>query len=114
MPKAIARCNFFIEGQVNWQSHSVHLSCTTNHLRICWEIPIDRVPNIKFNVAKVLQSLVPIVDQSVSSRSMWWWRQQSVRVWLSSVRIQMWMSDTLQAKHYRRATRLWYQARIAI
>lgn len=25
-----------------------------------------RVPNIKFNVAKVLQSLVPIVDQSVS------------------------------------------------
>ncbi|KAL9259653.1 Serine/threonine-protein phosphatase 2A 65 kDa regulatory subunit A beta isoform-like protein [Drosera capensis] len=25
----------------------------------------DRVPNIKFNVAKVLQSLVPIVDQSV-------------------------------------------------
>ena len=25
-----------------------------------------RVPNIKFNVAKVLQSLIPIVDQSVS------------------------------------------------
>ncbi|MBA0826239.1 hypothetical protein Goarm_011111 [Gossypium armourianum] len=25
----------------------------------------DRVPNIKFNVAKVLQSLIPIVDQSV-------------------------------------------------
>lgn len=24
-----------------------------------------RVPNIKFNVAKVLQSLIPIVDQSV-------------------------------------------------
>lgn len=28
-----------------------------------------RVPNIKFNVAKVLQSLVPILDQSVSSSS---------------------------------------------
>ncbi|KAA3459764.1 Armadillo-like helical [Gossypium australe] len=27
----------------------------------------DRVPNIKFNVAKVLQSLIPIVDQSVNS-----------------------------------------------
>jgi serine/threonine-protein phosphatase 2A regulatory subunit A len=26
-----------------------------------------RVPNIKFNVAKVLQSLIPIVDQSVSN-----------------------------------------------
>jgi hypothetical protein len=26
-----------------------------------------RVPNIKFNVAKVLKSLVPILDQSVSS-----------------------------------------------
>ena len=25
------------------------------------------MPNIKFNVAKVLQSLIPIVDQSVSS-----------------------------------------------
>ncbi|KAF3774742.1 hypothetical protein EJ110_NYTH45106 [Nymphaea thermarum] len=25
----------------------------------------DRVPNIKFNVAKVLQSLVPVVEQSV-------------------------------------------------
>ncbi|URE43322.1 regulatory subunit A [Musa troglodytarum] len=25
----------------------------------------DRVPNIKFNVAKVLQSLVPILDHSV-------------------------------------------------
>ncbi|KDO70026.1 hypothetical protein CISIN_1g0068981mg, partial [Citrus sinensis] len=29
----------------------------------------DRVPNIKFNVAKVLQSLIPIVDQSVSTFS---------------------------------------------
>lgn len=28
-----------------------------------------RVPNIKFNVAKVLQSLVPLVDQSVSTTS---------------------------------------------
>lgn len=27
---------------------------------------IARVPNMKFNVAKVLQSLVPILDQSVS------------------------------------------------
>lgn len=26
----------------------------------------SRVPNIKFNVAKVLKSIVPIVDQSVS------------------------------------------------
>ncbi|KAH0678131.1 hypothetical protein KY284_019216 [Solanum tuberosum] len=25
----------------------------------------DRVPNVKFNVAKVLQSLIPVVDQSV-------------------------------------------------
>ncbi|XP_042496949.1 protein phosphatase PP2A regulatory subunit A-like [Macadamia integrifolia] len=25
----------------------------------------DRVPNIKFNIAKVLQSLIPIVDHSV-------------------------------------------------
>ncbi|CAN4100321.1 unnamed protein product [Withania somnifera] len=25
----------------------------------------DRVPNIKFNVAKVLQSVIPIVDQSI-------------------------------------------------
>lgn len=31
-------------------------------LKIAWH----RVPNIKFNVAKVLQSLIPIVDQSVS------------------------------------------------
>ncbi|KAB1215941.1 Serine/threonine-protein phosphatase 2A 65 kDa regulatory subunit A gamma isoform [Morella rubra] len=29
----------------------------------------DRVPNIKFNVAKVLQSLVPIVDQSVVEKT---------------------------------------------
>ncbi|CAI0552474.1 unnamed protein product [Linum tenue] len=29
----------------------------------------DRVPNIKFNVAKVLQSLIPIVDQSVVEKS---------------------------------------------
>lgn len=28
---------------------------------------MNRVPNIKFNVAKVLQLLIPIVDQSVSS-----------------------------------------------
>nr|GMD16810.1 serine/threonine-protein phosphatase 2A 65 kDa regulatory subunit A beta isoform [Ipomoea batatas] len=28
----------------------------------------DRVPNIKFNVAKVLQSLIPIVDQSVAEK----------------------------------------------
>lgn len=28
-----------------------------------------RVPNIKFNVAKVLQSLIPIVEHSVSSDS---------------------------------------------
>ncbi|CAI9266240.1 unnamed protein product [Lactuca saligna] len=28
----------------------------------------DRVPNIKFNVAKVLQLLIPIVDHSVSRR----------------------------------------------
>nr|AFK45317.1 unknown [Lotus japonicus] len=26
---------------------------------------LDRVPNIKFNVAKVLQSLIPIVEESV-------------------------------------------------
>ena len=30
------------------------------------KIALHRVPNIKFNVAKVLQSLIPIVDQSVS------------------------------------------------
>ncbi|MBA0806472.1 hypothetical protein Gohar_005923 [Gossypium harknessii] len=29
----------------------------------------DRVPNIKFNVAKVLQSLIPIVDQSVVEKT---------------------------------------------
>ncbi|XWS64330.1 hypothetical protein CRYUN_Cryun06bG0177200 [Craigia yunnanensis] len=29
----------------------------------------DRVPNIKFNVAKILQSLVPIVDQSVVEKT---------------------------------------------
>ena len=29
----------------------------------------DRVPNIKFNVAKVLQSLTPIVDHSVVEQS---------------------------------------------
>ncbi|PAN30204.1 hypothetical protein PAHAL_3G000200 [Panicum hallii] len=29
----------------------------------------DRVPNIKFNVAKVLQSLVPILDQSVVEKT---------------------------------------------
>lgn len=28
-----------------------------------------RVPNIKFNVAKVLQSLIPIVDQSVVEKT---------------------------------------------
>lgn len=32
-------------------------------------LKIFRVPNIKFNVAKVLQSLIPILDQSVSSYS---------------------------------------------
>ena len=30
-------------------------------------VACHRVPNIKFNVAKVLQSLIPIVDQSVST-----------------------------------------------
>lgn len=36
----------------------------------CWSnSPFGRVPNIKFNVAKVLQSLIPIVDQSVSTFS---------------------------------------------
>ena len=34
--------------------------------KIAWH----RVPNIKFNVAKVLQSLIPIVDQSVSKFSL--------------------------------------------
>ncbi|MBA0831055.1 hypothetical protein Goarm_015545 [Gossypium armourianum] len=29
----------------------------------------DRVPNIKFNVAKVLQSLIPLVDQSVVEKT---------------------------------------------
>ncbi|KAM1080323.1 hypothetical protein EV1_014868 [Malus domestica] len=29
----------------------------------------DRVPNIKFNVAKVLQSIIPIVDQSVVEKT---------------------------------------------
>ncbi|KDO70022.1 hypothetical protein CISIN_1g0068981mg, partial [Citrus sinensis] len=29
----------------------------------------DRVPNIKFNVAKVLQSLIPIVDQSMVEKT---------------------------------------------
>lgn len=34
----------------------------------CWlHLDFDfRVPNIKFNVAKVLQSLIPIFEQSVS------------------------------------------------
>jgi len=30
----------------------------------------DRVPNIKFNVAKVLQSLIPILDQSVVEKTL--------------------------------------------
>ncbi|KAH0756827.1 hypothetical protein KY290_020320 [Solanum tuberosum] len=29
----------------------------------------DRVPNVKFNVAKVLQSLIPVVDQSVAEKT---------------------------------------------
>lgn len=28
---------------------------------------VDRVPNIKFNVAKMLQSMIPIVDSTVRS-----------------------------------------------
>lgn len=32
-------------------------------------IAFYRVPNIKFNVAKVLQSLIPIVDQSVVEKT---------------------------------------------
>ena len=32
------------------------------------KVKFHRVPNIKFNVAKVLQSLTPIVDQSVSNQ----------------------------------------------
>lgn len=39
---------------------------TTTFLTAPCFIPY-RVPNIKFNVAKVLESIFPIVDQSVSS-----------------------------------------------
>jgi hypothetical protein len=34
-------------------------------LTVIW---LGRVPNIKFNVAKMLQSMIPIVDSTVSSR----------------------------------------------
>jgi len=30
-------------------------------------LDVNRVPNIKFNAAKVLQSMIPIVDSTVSS-----------------------------------------------
>jgi hypothetical protein len=30
-------------------------------------LDVNRVPNIKFNTAKVLQSMIPIVDSTVSS-----------------------------------------------
>jgi len=35
-------------------------------ISICFHFVPYRVPNIKFNVAKVLESIFPIVDQSVS------------------------------------------------
>jgi serine/threonine-protein phosphatase 2A regulatory subunit A len=42
-------------------------------LVITWAVVLTiasyRVPNIKFNVAKVLQSLIPIVDQSVVEKT---------------------------------------------
>lgn len=37
--------------------------------------PFCRVPNIRFNVAKVLKSLIPIVDQSVSEIFLFFWRR---------------------------------------
>ncbi|CAH8358477.1 unnamed protein product [Eruca vesicaria subsp. sativa] len=38
-------------------------------LHVVVEASKDRVPNIKFNVAKLLQSLIPIVDQSVVDKT---------------------------------------------
>nr|BAD94039.1 phosphoprotein phosphatase 2A regulatory subunit A [Arabidopsis thaliana] len=38
-------------------------------LPVVVEASKDRVPNIKFNVAKLLQSLIPIVDQSVVDKT---------------------------------------------
>lgn len=96
-----------------------------------------RVPNIKFNVAKVLQSLIPIVDQSVSiylnlkflaslllntfaihlwfhvAWKLFWcrlWRRQFVPLWLSLVRTQMLMSDFLLPRHFKQLIMLWCQA----
>jgi serine/threonine-protein phosphatase 2A regulatory subunit A len=45
----------------NTPTKLISLKASLTHFQIL------RVPNIKFNVAKVLQSLVPILDQSVSS-----------------------------------------------
>ncbi|WZY86658.1 hypothetical protein YC2023_033042 [Brassica napus] len=38
-------------------------------LPVVAEASKDRVPNVKFNVAKLLQSLIPIVDQSVVEKT---------------------------------------------
>lgn len=89
------------------------------------------MPNIKFNVAKVLQSLISVLDQSVSTSLLnssyarillidlnfaqflmygRWWTRRLDLVWLSSVRTQMWMSGILLAKRYRHVIKLWCQA----
>lgn len=51
-----------------------------------------RVPNIKFNVAKVLESLIPIVDQSVSymipflfAEAYWFYTTERINHSLSSM-----------------------------
>ncbi|KAL0814485.1 hypothetical protein Bca101_070928 [Brassica carinata] len=67
-PFACNGCKIRSTLSVKLQQTTSEITCS-KFLHVVIEASKDRVPNVKFNVAKLLQSLIPLVDQSVVEKT---------------------------------------------